>query len=76
MNDNVIPLHGKKVLFSPDLRSSLETGVTPFTEKPAETVTTVEQIICTHIVSTVRRVAENLGRQFGQKIVKAVSNGE
>jgi hypothetical protein len=74
--DNVLQFRAKGALFSNELKQKLETGVRPFTEKPEETITTVEQVICTHIVAAVRRIAENLGRKFGEKIVEKVSNGQ
>lgn len=74
MSDNVIKFPNKNPLFNSELRTKLETGVRPYTEKPEETVMTVEQIICAHLVMGARRLAERLGKKVGEAIMKKVSN--
>ncbi len=73
--DNVIKFPSKNPLFNQELRNKLEQGVQQYTEKPTETVTTVEQIICAHLVMGARRLAERLGQKLGEAIMKKVSNG-
>ena len=67
-HNNVIPMKPKYAVFAPELRGSLESGIKPYTEKPSEAVTAVEQIICTHLVELARRGAAKLARWVGEKI--------
>lgn len=62
---------GNYAVFNPALRKNLEAGIAPMTEKPAEVVTAVEQIICTTLVGAVRSVAQSIGEALGNKIVGA-----
>lgn len=71
--DNVVNFRGKAPIFNQELRQKLETGIADLTEKPHETVSTVEQIICAHIISIARRFAEMIGRRIGEKIARAAN---
>lgn len=72
--DNVIKFPNKQPIFNQELRQKLEDGVKEFTEKPEETVTRVEQVICAWIVLGVRRFAESMGKKLGEKVMSKVSN--
>ena len=63
-------------VFNPHLRKKLEEGVSTLTEKPAETITTIEHIICTTIVAFFRQLATNLGQKAGNKITQAMAGNE
>jgi hypothetical protein len=62
--NNVIPLKPQYAIFNPGLRSQLEAVSKP------ETVTTLEQIICTYAIVWARRTAiawaNNLVKRFEQ----------
>jgi len=55
-------------LFAPPLRQKLEAGVTAYTDRPAEAVSSVEQIICTHLVAFCREFAVRMGTRAGEKL--------
>lgn len=73
MENNVLQFKAKSALFGNELKQKLETSVRPFTEKPEETISTVEQVICTHLVAAVRRIAEHFGRKTGEWMVGKVA---
>lgn len=66
--NNVIPMRSKYAIFAPELRSNIEAGIKPLTEKPVEVVNEVEKIICTQLVLVVRRAAAQLANWVGGKI--------
>lgn len=70
---NVLEFRAKGPIFNPDLRKRLEEGVGSHTEKPAEVVTTVEQILCSYIVQIARRWATNLAEKAGKKVAQRLS---
>jgi len=61
----------KATIFSTELRHQLEQGVTPLTEKPAETVNTLEQVICAYLVQKAREAATHLGKLLASKVTTA-----
>lgn len=63
-------------LFAPPLRAKLEKGMEAFSERPVEAVFNVEQIICAHIVSSVRGWAWRLGEAIGNRIADNVLRKE
>lgn len=69
--DNVVQFRGKPAIFSTELRQKLETG-----NVPPETVTTVEQIICTHLIAIARRLAVAVGQHIGGKISRKLAANE
>lgn len=76
MQDNVIHIKSRFSIFNPELKTRLEAGASQYTEKPTETVSAIEQIICTYLVEVVRRSAEKLARRVGSSITgERVSNG-
>lgn len=72
--DNVIKFPTKPAIFNQELRQKLEVGIGEFTDKPSETITKVEHIICTWLVAGARRFAESLGQKLGAKIVERAAN--
>lgn len=55
-------------LFNPELRAKLEHSMGPFTSNPSDAVTTAEQVICAHVVSSVRGWASEIGSRIGNRI--------
>lgn len=55
-------------LFAPALRAKLERGLEEFSERPVEAATSMEQIICAHIISSVRGWAWRFGSRLGNRI--------
>ena len=73
----VIPFRdGNYPLFSPSLRKKMEDGVSGLTEKPEETVQTLEQIICSTIITLFRQWATNLGKKAGDHLGKATASNQ
>jgi hypothetical protein len=72
--ENVVqfPKHSNHALFNNGLRSKLEDGMKPFTEKSAEAVETLEQVLCTYLVTAVRSFAMRLATRAGEKAAKKV----
>ena len=83
-NPNNIPNKGKVIpfrdgnypLFNPSLRKKMEEGVSDLTEKPAETVQALEQIICSTIITLFRQWATNLGKKAGDHLGKATASNQ
>lgn len=80
-DSNVIDFMSRKEkrdfpLFAPPLRAKLEYGMRTYSERPVEAVSNVEQIICAHIVSSVRGWAWKLGERLGNRIADSVSGKE
>lgn len=73
--DNVIKFPQKAAIFSHPLRQKLETGITTFTDKPNETITEIEHIICAHIISWARSIMTRIGEKAGTKLAEKVRNG-
>lgn len=63
-------------LFAPPLRAKLEHGMQMFSDRPTDAVFNVEQIICAHIVSSVRGWAWRLGERLGNRIADSVLGEE
>ena len=74
-DSNVLPFPGKPAIFNAELRSRLESGIAPFTDKQAAAVTTMEQIICTFIVARARSFCTDLAQRWGVKAAKKIANG-
>lgn len=75
--DNVINFpNNNQVLFNPELRTKIEEGLKPFTDKPAEAATTLEQVFCAYAIYLAKRFAENLGRKIGEKIASKIASNE
>lgn len=68
----VLPFRdGSYPLFSSTIRKKMEDGVSGLTDKPAEVVQTIEQIICSTLIMLFRQWATTLGKKTGEKIGKA-----
>jgi hypothetical protein len=63
-------------LFAPELRAKLEHGMSGFTEKHCEAVTSMEQVICAHMISAVRGWAWKLGERLGNRIADGLFGEE
>ena len=63
-------------LFAPPLRAKLEYGMRSYSERPVEAVANVEQIICAHLISSVRGWAWKLGERLGNRIADSVLGEE
>lgn len=73
----VVPFRdGNYPLFSPSLRKKMEDGVSGLTEKPAEAVQTLEQIICSTLISLFRQWITNLGKKAGEHLGKAAASNQ
>ena len=72
--DNVLQFPNKPAIFSPETRKSLEEGLKPLSEKPAEVVSEVEKILCTQLVILVRAGARRFGEYLGGKVTKTADN--
>lgn len=68
MEGKVIPIRPIFALFNDDLRKKLEDSVNGFTTKPGETISSIEQVICTHLISVVRKVSVSIGQKIGRRI--------
>ena len=66
--DNVIPFRPRAPLFNGALRAQLETTATGYTDKPAELVTSVENVICGYIIGCVKAWASQAGDALGKKV--------
>ena len=78
---NVIDLMSRRQrrdypLFAPPLRAKLHHGMQSYTERSAEAVVNVEQIICAHLISSVRGWAWRLGERLGNRIADHVLGEE
>lgn len=63
-------------LFAPPLRTKLEHGMQAYTDNPPGAVLNVEQIICAHLISSVRGWAWKLGERLGNRIADHVLGEE
>lgn len=68
-NDNVVQFR-KTAIFTNEMRHKLTEGIRDQSDKPEEIIQSIENIICTHVVSVVREVFSELGRKLGEKIGK------
>jgi hypothetical protein len=66
------PKQSNHALFNSGLRSKLEDGMKPFTEKHVEAVETLEHVLCTYLVTAVRSFAMRLATRAGEKAAKKV----
>lgn len=75
--DNVIKFPGNTpTIFNPELRTRIEEGLKPFTDKPAEATNTLEQVFCTYAVHLTKRFAEAMGKKLGEKIASKIASNE
>jgi hypothetical protein len=63
-------------LFAPPLRAKLEHGMKGYTDRHVEAVASFEQIICAHLISSVRGWAWKLGERLGNRIADSVLGKE
>lgn len=66
---NVHPLRSHSGIFTPPQRKRLEESVSPHTEKPAQTIDSVEQMLCVFFVEVARRTATALGKKLAQMFI-------
>lgn len=71
---NVIPIRRDGPIFSQHLRKRIEESVAPQTEKPAEVVNTMEQVICSQIVQFARDLAVRIATRAGKRAGDLMEN--
>ena len=75
--DNVIKFpNNSTTILNPELRTRIEDGLKPFTDKPVEATTTIEQVICTYAIYLAKRFAETMGKKLGDKIASKIASNE
>jgi len=71
--DNVIPFKGRSPIFSGELRNKMEQDLGRFSDKPQEAMISLEQVICTFLVSKAKEWATSFGSKIGKKVVEKCS---
>jgi hypothetical protein len=71
-NGKIIPIRSSPGVFGPGLREKLEESVKPYTDKPTEAVSSLENAFCVFLVSGAAALASKLGELAGRKVAEAV----
>jgi hypothetical protein len=70
MDEKVIPINRKQVLFTENQRQGIHQTLSTYTDRPDEAVNAVEVEFCRQLISAFREIATNLGNQIGDWIGK------
>lgn len=73
--ENVTPLRPSYALFSPEIKQTIKTRIKPIVQdenRVNDTVTAVEDAICTHMVEKTRDAFTRLGNWLGEKVTRQI----